>query len=1211
MKHQPPPMVWRRLPQRRIRLRPKTVCLLLGICGILVLLPGWTRQAPDAYEPATTQAIDRLIRTTQRGGEGVEPFLIQEGEADPRPALSENNDLEQAILLMQEKDYAAAIPLLEGALKAQPTVEAIWEALGWCYHNTGRSDEAEQLWQQYLTLRPESPKAHSLLAQMAVLRSDWRAADRYLKASLRYDPDNYDVRFWHAQNLFRLGRLDAATADMEQLVAEDEYRFDVQLDLARLYTLLQRYEEALALWARIVEEVPGNPGFRTEYARALMVAGELEEADAQARRILEEEPDNADVMLLRADLAEMTQRPEDMVESLRELMDSARDDEVRGKLNARLAARLVALHRRDADRWPLDLALEQYEAAIETAPHYVPWQNQYAQLAVMARQPVRARRAADRILKEFNPNNQQALRTRFEVEMLTRNFDAAERAMNDLYDRFQPKDPYRHLDRARLEVARGRYQNAMDALDRLEEIGHQGAVFTLLYHGLTESDWLALTSTRRLQEHLTALQQAGFTFLAPLDIPAWLESRERPPERAGPKPWLARMMDHLHYAFTGERRTLPPSEDLRPEFIAAVTFDDGLRSSFRLGTPVAHELGVPFGMFVITSLEELNAPMYAAWEEVRQAHESGAWQIGSHLMYANTDQPIGPESKPLVFPLPNRIWVPERNRLESLREWTVRVRREFEESRARIEDHLELEKGAPMAVAYPYGEIGQEEASNVARLLNPIRTILDEASRQYMAGFAVGRFGYTTPADNPYLVQRYEPRWNESAEEVVEQAVANHPVMIARRLRAEIATLMNQPYLAEKQIELMRRDGYPERLLRELIAYTQNRLPDAAPAAGPDEAERPSVRQWRLRPSNLYVAGAYRENQSNDDILQRYGEARGGFNLNPLVGIEVAYREGSIEQTVTSNTWFTVRVNDTATTQETRRDTVNGETTVSSATVTTSTSREVQTNRVDQYDYDADVEEVRGLLSLRINDGATLTATLGQKTLRLKRGFQQEAATEEEIVGSATLSWRPYHAVQLIALYDHDLVTSARRKIAYDAVGLNALWKVTDNWDLSGSARYWSYDDDNAMIHLLGNSFWQLFPRQGVWAGVEASIHSMDEDSVFYWSPYWDTRFSGILRLRRAYQDYFFQFDARLGLQSEKARPADKDRYRNLRARAEADGNWYPGPDPEADWDTYVGLGGTYRQRLWRHVDLIGNLSVNFLRDYSEHDFTLGLQYTF
>jgi tetratricopeptide (TPR) repeat protein len=1190
-------------------MKKRTAWILFGTFWALLLLVGWTREHASTSTEATTQAIERLIRTTRRGTDDREPFILEDGPADPKQTQLIDQDLENAILLMQDKDYVGAIPLLERALKAQPTFEAIWEALGWCYHNAGRTADTDKLWQQYVTLRPDSPKAHSLLAQLAILRSDWRSVDLHLTESLRLEPNDFDIRYWYAQNLFRLGRLEASVALFETLIQEDPMRFDVKIDLARMYPLLQHYEESLELWTEIIDEIPGNLDFRTEYARALMLVGELEGADEEARRVLAEDPTRWPVMNLRADIAEISQRPEVMVESLRALIAEAEDREVRAQLRIRLGSRLITFHRKDAARWPLTLAMEQYEAAIDEIPTYVPWQNQYAQIAVMAKQPVRARRAVDRILKEFNPLNHQALRTLFEIEMLNKNFDAAERALDQLYESYQPDNPYRNLELARLDVQRGRYSSAMDALDRLEEAGADGAVFTLLYHGLTESEWMAMTSTRRLYEHLVALRNAGYTFIAPSEVPEYLEKRQRRRERSAPKPWLARQIDNLHYAFTGDRRE-PVAEDVRPERVAVVTFDDGLRSSFHLGTPIAQELGIPFWMAIITHLEELNAPIYASWEEVRAAHESGAWEIGSHLMYANTDRPAGPEPEPKVFNLVNRIWLPERNRQETLREWSARVRRDFTQSRALVEKHLGLEPGAPMAVAYPYGEIGQEEGSNVAGLINPIRAVLNESSRQYQAGFVVDPFGYTTPGDNLLMMRRYEPGWDTDAEAVVEHAMANHPVMMARRMRAEIATLMDQPYLAERQIELLRRDGYPDRLLRELIDFTQNRLPTAV-ASSLDGAESSAVSRLRVRPANLYVAGAYRENQSNEEILQRMGEFRAGLNLNQILGLEVAYRVGTIDQQVTSNYWFTIKVNDTTTSSESRRDTVNGVTTVSSGTITTTTSREVTTNRIEKYDYDADVEEIRAAVTLRINDHATLTGTIGQKTLSLKSGFRQAASEEEEVVGSLGLSWRPYRALQMVAYYDHDLVPSARRKVAYDAFALNALWKVNDNWDLGGNARYWSYKDKNAMVHLLGNSFWQVFPRQGIWAGLEASIHTMDEKSEFYWSPYWDKRFSGILRLRRAYQDYFFQFDVRLGLQSEKARPEDENLYRNLKARAEDDGNWYPGPDPEADWDTYVGLGGTYRQRLWRHLDLIGNLSVNFLRDYSEHDFTLGLQYNF
>ncbi len=812
--------------------------------------------------------------------------------------------------------------------------------------------------------------------------------------------------------------------------------------------------------------------------------------------------------------------------------------------------------------------------------------------------------------------------------MLAKNFNAAEESLEQMYDTYQPKSPYRDLDLARLEIQRGRYQNAMDALDRLEQAGNH-AVFTLLYHGLTESEWMALTSTRRLYEHLVALRNAGFTFMAPSDIPGYLERGERRPVRPGPRPWLARTVDKVRYAFTGESREVH-TEEIRPAKVAVVTFDDGLRTSFQLGTPIAQELGFPFGMHVITHLEELNAPMYAAWEEVRAAHESGAWEIHSHLMYANTDQPIGPDPEPKVFNLVNRVWVPERNRLETLREWSVRIRKDFENSRAMIETHLGLPPGTPMAVAYPYGEIGQEEGSNVAHLVNPIRTVLNEAARQYQAGFVVDRSGYTTAGDDVLMIRRYEPGWDEDPEQVVEAAIVNHPTFMARRLRAEIAILMDRPHLADRQIELLRRDGYPDRLLRELINFTQNRLPTAV-AQDLGEADRAGTRRGRLRPSNLYLAGQYFENQSSEQILLRGGEVRAGLNLSAILGIEVGYRSGIIEQTVMSNYWFKVETTETSSSTETRTETrtdrvnpppapVAGQrpsdgttTTTSSSTITSQnvTVREVQTNRIEKYEYEADVEEVRGSLTLRINDQATLVGTIGQKTLSLKSGFEQEASTHDELIGSLLMSWRPYRAIQVIASYDRDLIPSARRKIIYDSLAFNLRWKVKDGWDLAANTRYWSLEDKNAMSLLSGSSFWQVLERQGIWLGIESGIYTMDEDSDFYWSPYWDTRYAGVLSLRRAYELYSFQFHARIGRQREKGRPADVEQWMNLKAQADSDGTWSAGNPPGSDWDTYVGIGANYRQRIWRHLDLIGEFYVNFLRDYSEHNIIAGLQYNF
>ncbi len=1119
--------------------------------------------------------------------------------------------LEEAIVLIQEESYQEAIPLLKSALKRHPTLEPVWEALGWCYIHTDRMDEAETLWRQYLTLRPESPKAHSMLAQLAIQRSDWRMADRYLKGSLKLEPENYDIRYWHAQNLLRLGRLGEALPEFEKLVAVDAYRFDVKIDLARAYTIRQRYEDALDLWVEIIDEIPENLDFRTEFARALLMTGSLEEADAQARAILAEDPTRWPVLGMRADIAEISQSDIQVVETLRALIEDTSTEEQKARLHARLAARYTILHNKNPERWPLSLALEQYAEAIDRIPDNVSWLNQYSGLALMTGKTVEARRVVDHILRDVNPYNRHALRSRFELALLDKDFNAAELILSEMVRRYQPNDPYRFVDRARLEVQQGRYQEALEALDKLEEAGRRGAVFTLLYHGLTESEWVAQTSTRRLEEHLTALRRAGFTFLAPSDIPAYMERNRDDPHPPNPsKPWLARQIDSLRHALTG-RHGANAIEAPPPPKVAVVTFDDGQRSSFELGSPIAEDLGVPFGMYIIGIIDELNAPMYAGWEEIRAYHESGLWEIGSHLLDAHIEKPVHPDKETLVYPLPNRIWRPERNRRETMREWTRRVRHEFEGSRDVLVERLGLDPEASLTVAYPYGDIGQEESCNVAHLVNPTRVIATEASRCFDVGFVLDSHGYTCPGDNLMMVRRYEPSWSEPAEEVVRHALENHPVFMARRMRAEIAALMQKPYLAQRQIELLRRDGYPDEALRELTAMVEGSLPNTSAPLPIQEVNRVDGGRDRLQPSDFFVSGSYNENKSNEEILWRFFEGRAGLNLSARLGVTGLYRYGRIDQTVTSNVWYQVRRAETTESHESRTAIGPGGAETTESIVRSTTYRNVQTNRQVRREYEADIAEVGLSLSFRVSDQATLFGSLGQKTLTFRDRDTGAHDDDSELVGSLSVAWRPYRPLQLVAAYQHDLVPSARRLISYDAFALDTRWLISDEWEVGCNARYWNYDDDNAMVFLGGDTFWLMFARQGIWGGLEISTHSADDASDYYWTPYWDNRFAGVLRFKRAYEGYFFQFDARLGWQNEKGRPEDRLAYRQLKAQADADGNWYPGEDPDVDRDMFVGIGCTYRQRWIDELEGFASLNVNFLRDYSEHTFTLGLQANF
>jgi tetratricopeptide (TPR) repeat protein len=1144
------------------------------------------------------------------------PTVIQPvGPAAAEGVTVQDNRLEEAILMVQDKDYAPAVPILEEALKRDPTQEFVWEALGWAYYYTEQAERAEQLWKQYFELLPESPKAHMLLAQLSLLKKDWREADRYLKGSLDLDPDNYDIRFWYAQNLLRLGRLEPASELLLKLYAKEPERLDIAVDLAHLQGMLQNYDEAVSLWSHIIDMSPDNLDYRMSYSRALMLVGAIEESEAQARMVLSTDKSRRDAMHVLADIAGLSQLPERVVEMLEALVKDADDPGVRAELKVRLAAYYVDLWRKDPVNWTPERPLELLEQAIDARPDYVPWLNQYTELALIMQKPGNTERMINRVLTDFNPNNQRALRARFELALQLGRFDLAEQSLRAVFDKFNPDDPFRHLMMARLRVQEGRYREAMDELDRLEEAGSRGTVFGLLYHGLTKSEWLAMTSTRRLEEHIVELQKAGYTFIAATEAARYLEENRDEGAVNKPRPWLARQIDKVHYAWTGERRTAEHGSEIKVHKVAFVTFDDGLKSSFQLGTPIAADLGVPFTMFVIASIDELNAPMYAAWEEVAAYHQKGGWEIGSHLMYANTDKPASSDTNRLVFNLSNRIWKPDRNRIEPLREWSERVRREFEESRIRIERFVKPDPESPMGVAYPYGEIGQEEGSNLANIVNPIKAILNEARRIYQAGFLVDQNGYTCFGESPFMISRYEPGWDEDAHDVVRAALMNHPVQAARRMRAELAALMGRPYLARHQLKLLENDGYPEEELRQIEDLINRRVSTSTEGRDNNQTSvLDTSSRYKIKPSDLYISAAYRDNRANEEISISYGELGAGLSLNPYLGIAASAWSGEIKQTLSSNVWYNVKQTTSSSSTETLTQTVNGQTTTQVTEIQSSQTRDVQTNRIDRSSYEADIDYAGGGLFVRVNDRAAVSIMIGEKTMDYGIGVRPGVLepSDSSIVGSMAVRWQPDFAVDMVVSYSRDVVLSARDMISYDALGLSSIWDVSDSWRLEGRAGYSKYEDENAMMSLEGISLWEMNEDLGIWAGAEASTYTLDKDSQLYWSPYWDTRIAALLRWRRSNAPrYSLTLDVRLGQQREKARPEEEAAYLNLKAQAESDGTWDPGSGPGSDWSTFLGASATYRHRIGPGLEVFADVRTVALREYAEHDVRAGVQVDF
>lgn len=716
-----------------------------------------------------------------------------------------------------------------------------------------------------------------------------------------------------------------------------------------------------------------------------------------------------------------------------------------------------------------------------------------------------------------------------------------------------------------------------------------------------------MPSERQLREHLMALRRDGFKFITASELPVYFENKQ-PAEAFDERPWLNRLLMGLRYAWTGVKAEKKPTlRDYVPEKMVMVTFDDGLRNSFRYGTTVAQDLGIRMTMFVgVGDVLSRKQRYVASFPEIRSYVDTGVWEIQSHLWDAGHLTPVDREGSQLVLPLPNQVWLPERNRLETLREYQQRLRHEFRDSRRELIRELGLASNDVEAVSYPYGEVGQEESSNIRAFLVP-QVILNESEVTYKMGFIQYRFGYTMKTDDPMLLKRYEPDRQTTGRDVLREAYKQHPVFLARRMRAEMAALSGQLHLAQENYELLKRDGYPEEDLAELNAYIQRYL--ARIAAVPEVADEPGADGQKTRVSfrKPYIGAEIMINRANEVIDDQEYMIEAGMSITRRMGIRVHAGAGTINQTVTSNVFVEAQRVSRSTSTTTERRVENGVVTDAVIDRSTVSSVTIISNELQTVKYSADKTFVGAGLSYVHQDGSY--------TLLDLRSYSVDGEDLEEGSGSAFTygvehQWRPVPALDMAARYSHGLVPSARAIIEFDSFLLRPYWRVKDGWDASALGYYAYYKDKNSFLKGNVENFWRLSRENDIWIGLHNSLETMDRDSGLYYSPYWEQRHYLMLRFRRGFPNFYGMLKLHLGYQKSEARREELDKFLAAKAQGEAEG-WSPGTGPDQGWDKLLGFQAEVRRKYRSGLELGGDFSVNSSGEYTENTISINARYNF
>jgi Flp pilus assembly protein TadD len=101
--------------------------------------------------------------------------------SDDSSSSSEDSTYDKAVDLIEAKDYAAALPLLEQVVAKEPKNADAWNWLGFAQRNLGKLDEAFASYNEALLIDPEHDGANEYLGELYLMTGDLDKAEAQLE----------------------------------------------------------------------------------------------------------------------------------------------------------------------------------------------------------------------------------------------------------------------------------------------------------------------------------------------------------------------------------------------------------------------------------------------------------------------------------------------------------------------------------------------------------------------------------------------------------------------------------------------------------------------------------------------------------------------------------------------------------------------------------------------------------------------------------------------------------------------------------------------------------------------------------------------------------------------------------------------------------------------------------------------------------------------
>ena len=495
---------------------------------------------------------------------------------------------------------------------------------------------------------------------------------------------------------------------------------------ARLLGLTERYEEAADAWAEALKTFPDRIDYAFRQAEALFRAGQVEQAKMLMREILRSRPDHERTRDFLVSCALVAGDLNGAIALLEQEPRPARDPV--GPL-----VRMASLYMKEGE---LEVALQRLDEALAIEPGHGEALLSKADL-LRPQQPQEAATLYERVA-ESNPCCLRAWIGLSGALLSAGQSTSAVQAIRCARV-MDPTNPQLLLQEAQCRYKAGEREESRQMLEQWLQQNDGPVLAVLLYHGLSATTNDPMLATRIhvpvtvFEEHMRALQEAGYTAVGATQIHAWLAGK-------------------------GE---LP----IKPVWIV---FDDGRLDSLREATPILKKYGLKAAMFVSGYSADRNLEGYATWEELAGYLQSGVWEMQSHGDLAGLRIPVNSEGRTELF-LVSRKWLAEQNRLENEEEWLERLEEDYRNGADKIEQKLGVR---PVAFAWPEGNFGQEGIPNI---LHSAERNIELVRRHYALALHQDRSGLNLRTRDPAWLSRVEPPAEWSGQDLLRHLSDQNP----------------------------------------------------------------------------------------------------------------------------------------------------------------------------------------------------------------------------------------------------------------------------------------------------------------------------------------------------------------------------------------------------------------------------------------------------